>query len=209
MLVYRCNRCGLEKNTAVDQQSDWNWDATQLSFDWCQMSSAWEMWVNNVGPWIEYTPWEPCEFMSIPRELNCQEVCTLIYRCLRSSSEMRWRLSLRNGIHLTSIPGDVSKPTTLSSKISHICVSELSTQRCQTLIWDERWGVTEMLHEWEPPIHFWLGARSRALSRIGRLDELWTWDIQIKIRRWYTLTNNSFLRGFDLIYTILLFTFQP
>jgi len=26
-----------------------------------------------VGPWIEYTPWEPCEFMSIPRELNCQE----------------------------------------------------------------------------------------------------------------------------------------
>ena len=32
----------------------------------------------------------------------------------------------------------------------------------------ERWGVTEMLHEWEPPIHFWLGARSRALSRIGR-----------------------------------------
>ena len=77
----------------------------------------------------------------------------------------------------------------------------------------ERWGVTEMLHEWEPPIHFWLGARSRALSRIGRLDEFEplgpeNWDIQIKIRRWYTLTNNSFLRGFDLIYTILLSLFE-
>ena len=36
------------------------------------------------------------------------------------------------------IPGDVSKPTTLSSKISHICVSELSTQRCQGV---EGWGI--------------------------------------------------------------------
>ena len=148
------------------------------------------------------------------KEYSCRPRCNTAFiwlmsdeQCLRDVGKqcgtLNWIYTLR------TFPGDVSKPTTLSSKISHICVSELSTQRCQTLIWDERWGVTEMLHEWEPPIHFWLGARSRALSRIGRLDELWTWDIQIKIRRWYTLTNNSFLRGFDLIYTILLFTFQP